>query len=169
MKIRSKFDIYSVNKVFLRFDLVTWFLTLGDPYLNLSLISLRRTIWQGLAKIQLKPWHLELLQDFYLRFDLVTQFLTPADPCSTLTHISLRQTFWQGLVKIQLKLWHLQCLQSFPKIWPGDLVIDPRWPIFILDRYIIKTNDLTKFGEDPIITVKSTVLTWFFIRFDLAT
>jgi len=42
-------------------------------------------------------------------------------------------------------MWPLECKQEFPKIWPGDLVFDPTWPIFELGLDIVKANILTKF------------------------
>ena len=43
---------------------------------------------------------------------------------------------------ITSKMWLLEHQQGFPSIWPGDLVIDIKWPSFKLDLHveIIKTN-----------------------------
>jgi len=50
-------------------------------------------------------------------------------------------------------MWPLECKQEFPKIWPGNLVFDPTWPIFELDLDIVKTNILTKFYKNCITNV----------------
>jgi len=43
-----------------------------------------------------------------------------------------KQTFWLSFIKIGLQMWPLEWKEKFPKIWPGDLVFDPTWPIFEL-------------------------------------
>ena len=45
-------------------------------------------------------------------------------------------------MKIKAKLWILEGEQGFELLWPSDLVFDSTWPIFKLDRDIIKTNIL---------------------------
>ena len=46
------------------------------------------------------------------------------------------------------KMWPLECLQGFLLIWPGDLVLDPKWPSFEFDLELIKTNILSKTHDD---------------------
>ena len=56
-------------------------------------------------------------------------------------------------------MWLLQCLQAFSLFfWPSDLVFDPAWPSFEIDRGIIGTNLLTKFHEAR----KRNVAPWLF-------
>jgi len=50
-------------------------------------------------------------------------------------------------------MWPLECKQEFPKIWPGDLVFYPKWPIFELGLDIVKTNILTMFHKNRITNV----------------
>ena len=50
-------------------------------------------------------------------------------------------------------------LTIFPLIRPGDLVFDSRGPSFELDLDFIDTNILSKFLQDWIKTVTSSVLT----------
>ena len=64
-------------------------------------------------------------------------------------------------MSIRLKMWSLERTQGFPKIWPGDLVFDPTWPIFELVWDIIETNILTNFHEYPTENVASRVYTRF--------
>ena len=47
-------------------------------------------------------------------------------------------------------------------IWPTDLVFDPTFPIFVLDRDIVKMIILSKFHYDWTKTVASIVFTMFF-------
>jgi len=51
--------------------------------------------------------------------------------------------------------------KEISKIWPGDLVIDPTWPIFELGLDIVKTlskqNILTKFHQNQVARVASRV------------
>ena len=72
-------------------------------------------------------------------------------------------------MSIRLKMWPLERTQGFPKIWPGDLVFDPTWPIFELVRDIIQTNILTNFHEYPTENVASKSVHKVFLRFDLVT
>jgi len=46
---------------------------------------------------------------------------------------------------------------EFSKIWPGDLVFDPTWPIFKLGLDNVKTNILTKFDQNWVANVASRV------------
>ena len=46
------------------------------------------------------------------------------------------------------KLWPLECSQGFSMIRPTDLVFDPTWPIFELDRDIVKMIILSKSDDD---------------------
>ena len=75
----------------------------------------------------------------------MTYFLTKHDPYSYLTKISSKQTFWQSSIKIKAKLWPLEGEQGFKEIWPSDIVFDPTWPMFEIDRDITKRNILVKF------------------------
>ena len=45
---------------------------------------------------------------------------------------------------ITSKMWPLESY-DFPLSWPGDLVLDPKWPIFELDLDFIGANILSKF------------------------
>jgi len=56
-------------------------------------------------------------------------------------------------------MWPLECKQEFSKIWPGDLVFYPMWPIFELGLNIVNTNMLIKFHKNRITNVVSTVET----------
>ena len=71
-------------------------------------------------------------------------------------------SFWASMIKIGPKLWPLECLQGFSMIWPTDLVFEPAWPIFELDRDIVKMIILSKFDEDWTKNVASRVFTRFF-------
>ena len=51
--------------------------------------------------------------------------------------------------------------QVFSFFWPSDLVFDPAWPSFELDRGIIRTNLPTKFHDDLTGNVASRVFTRF--------
>ena len=97
-----------------------------------------------------------------LRFDLVTYILIPPNPFKNSFKILSRQTFWPSLVKIILKMWSPVRSQVFPKIWPRDLLFDPRWPDTKLIQTFMQTNILTKFGEDWAINVVFSVFTSFF-------
>ena len=66
---------------------------------------------------------------------------------------------------IASKMWPLKCSQGFPLIWPGDLVFDPKWPIFKLDLEIIMANILSSIYDDCFKNVTSRVLRSF--SFDL--
>ena len=55
---------YSIHKVFLRFDLMIYFLTRHDPFSNSSEILSRQTFWPSFMIIWLKMWRLELTQGF---------------------------------------------------------------------------------------------------------
>ena len=88
-------------------------------------------------------------------------FFNGPEPLSNSTIITFRETFWQSYMKIGHEMWLLQCLQGFSFFWPSDLVFDPAWPSFELDRVIIGTNLLTKFHEDRTRNVASRVFTRF--------
>ena len=60
------------------------------------------------------------------------------------------------------KLWPLECSQGFSMIWPTDLLFDPTWPIFELDRDIVMMIILSKFDDDWTKTVASRMFTRFF-------
>ena len=54
--------------------------------------------------------------------------------------------------------------KEFSKIWPRDLVFDLTWPIFEPGLDIIKTNLLTKFHQNRVANVASSVnknFQWF--------
>ena len=59
-------------------------------------------------------------------------------------------------------MWFLELTQGFSKIWPSDLVSDPKWHKFELVQDFIKTNILTKFHEDRTENVASRAYTKFF-------
>ena len=65
-------------------------------------------------------------------------------------------------------MWSLECKQDFPKIWSGDLVFDPTWPIFEPSLDIVETNILTKFHQNQVGNVASSV-NKNFLRVDLVT
>ena len=69
---------------------------------------------------------------------------------------------WLKLIKIGPKLWPPECSQGFSMIWPTDLVFDLVWPIFKLDRDIVKMIILSKFVENWTWTVVSKVFTMSF-------
>jgi len=54
-------------------------------------------------------------------------------------------------------MWPLECKQEFPKIWPGDLVFEPTWPIFELGLEIADTNILIKFHQNRVAHLASRV------------
>ena len=68
---------------------------------------------------------------------------------------------WPSLMKIGPKLWPLECSQCFSMSWPPDLVFDPTWTKFELDRDIVKMIILSKFDDDWTKTVASRVFTRF--------
>ena len=59
-------------------------------------------------------------------------------------------------------MWPLECTQAFSMIWPGELLFDPMWPNFELDRDFVKNNILIKFQVDWAENVASRVNTSFF-------
>ena len=59
-----KCGLYSVQKVFLRFDLVTQFLTPHNPISILFEILSRQTFWPRFTSIWLKMWPLQHIQGF---------------------------------------------------------------------------------------------------------
>ena len=67
---------------------------------------------------------------------------------------------------IASKMWLLECKQGFHLIWPGDLILDSKWPSFKLDLEIIKTNILSNIHNDYYNNVTVRWLTRF--SFDLA-
>ena len=89
-------------------------------------------------------------------------FLTQHHPYSNITEILSRWSFCLSLMKIGPKLWHLKWSQGFSMIWPIDLVFDQTWPIFELDRDIVKMIIPSTFDEDWTKTVASIVFTRFF-------
>ena len=91
--------------------------------------------------------------------------------CSNIAHIQTwlkychddhSENVWWS---IALKLWPLECSQGFLKIWPTDLGFDLTWPIFELDRDIVKMIILSKFYDDWTKNVASRVFTMFFYYF----
>jgi len=48
-------------------------------------------------------------------------------------------------------------VNEFSKIWPGDLVFDPTWPIFEIGLDIVKKYILTKFHQNKVANVASRV------------
>jgi len=54
-------------------------------------------------------------------------------------------------------MWPLGCKQEFPKIIPDDLVFDPTRPIFERGLDIVKTDILTKFHQNWVTNVASSV------------
>ena len=113
-------------------------------------------------KIGPKLWPLECSQGFAMIWPSDLVF----DP--DVTHIRTWLRYCQDdhseqvLMKIGPKLWPLECSQGFSMIWPTDLVFDPTWPIFELDRDIVKMIILSKFDDDWAKTVASRVFTRFF-------
>ena len=85
----------------------------------------------------------------------MTLFLTRHDPYSYLSKILSSWSFWA-------KLWPLECSQGFSMIRPTDLVFDLTWPMFELDRNIVKMIILSKFDDDWMKTLASRVFTRFF-------
>ena len=59
------------------------------------------------------------------------------------------------------KMWPLEHQQGFPLIWPGELVVDIKWPSLKLDLEIIKENILSNIYDDYLKNVTSGVLTVF--------
>ena len=112
-------------------------------------------------------YQISKLRALWLKINKVFQALTWSmffnrpEPLLNSTNISLRQTFWQSYMKIGHEMWLLQCLQGFSFFLPSDLVFDPAWPSFELDRGIIGTNLLTKFHDDQTRNVASRVFTRF--------
>ena len=119
-------------------------------------------------KIGLKLWPLEC--------SLVFSMIWPTDQVFDPTWlifelnwdfiISSRQRFWQIFMMIGCIMWPVLCSQGFFIIWPTDLVFDRTWPIFELDRDIVKMIILSKIDGDWTRTVASRVFTRFF--YDLA-
>jgi len=50
-------------------------------------------------------------------------------------------------------MWPPECKQEFPKICPGDLVVDTTWLIIELGLEIGKTNILIKFHQNRVANV----------------
>ena len=48
--------------------------------------------------------------------------------------------------------------KSFISLWPGDLVFNPKWPSFELDLDFTEANILSKFQNDWVKTVTSSVI-----------
>ena len=71
-----------------------------------------------------------------------------------------KQVWW----RLESKMWPLECSQGFSMIWPTDLVCEPTWPIFELDRDIVKMIILSKFDDDWTKTVAFRVFTRFFFE-----
>ena len=69
---------------------------------------------------------------------------------------------WPISMKVGPKLRLLECSKGFSMIWPTDQVFDLAWPIFELDRDIVKMIILSKFDENWTKTVASRVFTRFF-------
>ena len=65
-------------------------------------------------------------------------------------------------MNFESKLCPLECTQGFSKIWPSDLVFEPKWPSFELNLDIMIISILIKFHELWIKTVPSRVYTRFF-------
>ena len=66
---------------------------------------------------------------------------------------------------ITSKMWPLEHQQGFPLIWPGELVIDIKWPSFKLDLEIIKTIHFEQylwwlFKQCDLWSVNSFLLIW---------
>jgi len=64
IKIRWQIWPLECKKKFLRFDLVTSFLTRHDPYSNLTWILSKQTFWQSFINIWSQIWPLECKQEF---------------------------------------------------------------------------------------------------------
>ena len=63
-------------------------------------------------------------------------------------------------------MWQLEYKQRFPLIWPGELDINFKWPIFKFDLEVIKTNILSNSNDDYLKNETTGVLTRFsLIRF----
>ena len=56
-------------------------------------------------------------------------------------------------MKIGSDLCPAENIHGFTKIWPSDLVFDPKWPIFNCGPAFIKINILTNFHDEWIKTV----------------
>ena len=50
---------------------------------------------------------------------------------------------------IELKMKPIELTQGFSKIWPTDLVFDPKWPILQFVQDLIKRNLLTLSQTSP--------------------
>ena len=87
----------------------------------------------------------------------------------TFTHIRTWPRYCQDdhseqvSMMIEPKLWPLECSQCLSMIWPTDLVFDTTWPIFKLDRDIVKMTILSKFYDDWTKTVTPGVFTRFIL------
>ena len=105
--------LYGVHKVFLCFDLLTYFLTQDDPYSILTKFD--------------KDWTKTVAPRVFKRFFYDLTYWPSFWP--GMIHIQS----WLSLIKIGPKLWPLECSQGFSMVWPTDLVFDPGWSIFDLD------------------------------------
>ena len=106
-----------------------------------------------------KLWPLECSQGFSMIWPTDLVFWPDMNLYSNLTEILSRWSFWASLMMIGPKLWPLECSQGFSLSWPTDLVFDPTWPIFELNRDIVKMIILSKFDDDWTKTVASRVFT----------
>ena len=143
--------LYGVHKVFLWFDLLTYFLTRDDQYSILAKVDKFGTktvasrvftrffhdltywpsFWPTMIHIQFWPisiktgpklWPLECSKGFSIILTYWPSFWPG------IIHIQS----WLSLIRIGPKLWPLECSQGFSMIWPTDLVFDPGWSIFNL-------------------------------------
>ena len=142
LRLDQNCGLYGVHKVFLCFDLLTYFLTWDDPYSILTKFD--------------KDWTKTVAPRVFKRFFYDLTYWPSFWP--RMIHIQS----WLSLIKIGPKLWPLECSQGFSMICPTDLVFDQRSPIFELDWDIVKMIILSKFDEDWTKTLASRVFTRFF-------
>ena len=112
LRLDQNCGLYGVHKVFLCFDLLTYFLIRDDPF-------------SILAKFD-KDWTKTVASRVFKRFFHDLTYWPSFWPA--MIHIQ----FWPISMKIGPKLWPLECSKGFSLIWPSDLVFDPGWSIFNL-------------------------------------
>ena len=163
LRLDQNCGLYDVHKVFLWFDLLTYFLTRDDPYSILTNFDLDQNcglILSKLMKIEPKLWALECSQGFSMiwPFDLVfDQRIHIRTWLRYCQDEDSEQVWWRldqnsGLILSKLdedwtKTVLLECLQGFSMIWPTNLLFDPGWsPIFNL--WDIVKMMMSKLDED---------------------
>ena len=161
-----------------------------SPIFELDKILSRWSFWASLMKIGPKLWPLECSQGFSMIWptDLVFDPIWPiydldqvwwrldqnvasrvfTRSFNDLTYwpsfwpVMIHIRSWLSLIKIGPKLWPPEYSQGFSLIWPTDQNFDLAWPIFELDRNIVKMIILSKFDEAWTWTVVSKAFTRFF-------